>query len=287
MTFEELLKQLSLLKSPSGDGIKKWCEENLSKAGDVLSAPNEYGMTPLHRAAVQGDLPVLTFLLSLGADPSINNLQQQTPLFSALILPMAYNEGLKEDKISCFRKLRERVPLALSQRDSSGDTVLQRMAIHGYSSLMNELLAVSPEISLIPNKRKIYPIHTAILNQEAECVSILLQQKDAEQLSDIKGRGALHYAAYFGTAEIVMRCCDVLKNLNPLDARGVTPLMLAAEAGNMKTLDALIIRGADPTLTDFSGRNILDIAKKAKQEELVSWIQEHVPSLAKGPSHLS
>ena len=74
-----------------GDSFRKVCEE-----GDVdvvkamvertqvdLEARGEYGMTPLHDAAIEGHLPVVQYLCEQGADKEARDDGGRTPLHSA------------------------------------------------------------------------------------------------------------------------------------------------------------------------------------------------------------
>lgn len=75
----------------------------------LLNTKNSNGLTPLHLAALEGNINTVHMLLSLGADPCILNKQKQYPLFSALILPILYEDELRQNKIKIFSLLKEKV----------------------------------------------------------------------------------------------------------------------------------------------------------------------------------
>ena len=248
---------------------------SLAPTGDILNKANSKSMTPLHIAAISGHFHTISVLLSLGADAAIANKHQQLPIFSALILPVIYEDELKENKIKIFRLLKDKAPETVKLQDKNNDTVLLLMAIHGFSTLMSELLQTNGALAFITNNHTHYPIHTAILNNQAESALLLLQQKDVAILKDSKGWVALHYAAHYSGRDMVALCCDFTTDLNLQDCMGKTPLLLAAEAANIDAMDTLVQRGARVDLTDAEGRTALHLAVKSEDVAAVSWLLDH------------
>ena len=60
--------------------------------------------------------------------------------------------------------------------------------------------------------------------------------------------------------------------LNQRDKQSKTALMLAVEARNLEVLQTLIDHGADVTLTDYAGSNILHLAIDTMSTKLIEWI---------------
>ncbi|MBL7481304.1 ankyrin repeat domain-containing protein [Legionella bononiensis] len=242
---------------------------------DSVNKTNTYGMTPLHVAALEGYYYTVWVLLSLGADSNLKNMQSQLPLFSALVLPVSYAPELKETKIKIFRMLREKTPTMLNLQDNNGDTVLHLMATHGFSSLLEESVSSNPMLAYIKNNNSHYPVHTAILNDQLDCLRILLKDKDISILADSKGRVALHYAARYSGKEMVELCCDAAPTINPLDNTGLSPFMLAAAAGNELAMSMLIDKGVDVHLSDMQGHSVLHQAVYRGDISTVQWILDH------------
>ncbi|KTD42562.1 ankyrin repeat domain-containing protein [Legionella parisiensis] len=240
----------------------------------LLNAKNTNGLTPLHQAALEGNINTVQMLLSLGADPCIINKQKQYPLFSALILPILYEDELRENKIKIFSLLKEKGNQLLNQ-DKNGDTVLHKMAQHGFDSLIKEILVTHAELAYIPNKHTHYPIHTAILNDQIQCVIPLLHIKDGTILVDSSGWAALHYAARYGSQDILEECCKLTTNKDIPDFTGKTPLMIAAELGRLSTVQILLQHGAQTNITDSSGFSVLHHAVKSGNLKLVRWLIEN------------
>ncbi|HHF7359572.1 TPA: ankyrin repeat domain-containing protein [Legionella feeleii] len=245
---------------------------SLNPQRDLLNKPDAQGNTPLHIAALAGHFYTVSVLLDLGAAFDNANKQSQLPIFSALVMPMLYEDDLKEKKIRIFRLLREKSPKTLGHQDIGGDTVLQLMAIHDFSTLLAEVLKTNPELALIKNNYFCYPIHTAILNNKTDCVRILIAMKQAATLADSKGRLALHYAARYSNKAITILCCEASEDLNVLDGRGRTAIMLAAQAGNNAALNVLVDKGADVHAIDSEGYSALHYAVLAGHLETVRWL---------------
>ena len=73
------MEVLGLARDNEADAIREVC-----KAGANPSAGNAFGQTPLHVAALHGNLDAMRALIECGADVNAVNQRSQTPLVSAL-----------------------------------------------------------------------------------------------------------------------------------------------------------------------------------------------------------
>lgn len=262
---------LEVLAASGMDRVLK----SLAPSKELINTPNSFGMTLLHIAAIEGNFNTVVTLVGLGADPGKENKQLQLPVFSSLILPVYYEEEEKENKIKIYQFLKETAPDTVKQLDKNGDSVLQLMAAHHFSSLMVELLRSDNALAYIKNNQTHVPVHTAILNNNLEGVRILLKENDMASVADSKNRLPLHYAARYSGAEMVALCSDASNNIDPLDIQGKTPFMLAAEVGNEAAMDVLILKGANVNLTDAQGKTALHLAVNSGDIATVLWLLEH------------
>ncbi len=201
----------------------------------------------------------------------------QLPIYSALIVPMIHDERLISNKIAIFKALIQCDPNSIEHKDSSGDSVFHLMATNqAFYPLMSELLRKDNQGAFYCNNHTQYPIHIAILNHQEEITQLLLfTDKKIATLSDAKRRVALHYAARYGTENIVRDCCQATTDINIRDNEEKTPLILAAETGNLIAVQILIKNNANASLVDIYGRSILHAAISSMNKELVEWILEH------------
>lgn len=249
---------------------------SLNPTKTLLNTPNKNGLTLLHSAASNGYLNTTQALLSLGADTCALNNQQQYPIFSALFMPIFDNdlEKLKMNKIAIFKLLNDKGNQVLEHQDSNGETVMHRMALHGFSDLIDETLIRNPRLAFMKNNNTLYPIHTAILNNQEASVSSLLNENSAD-LADSNGWKPLHFAARQTNSMILEQCLRYPSHLNEPDIQGRTPLMLAAELGNIDAVATLMSHGAKTDLVDKQGFTVLHHAVKSGEPELVRWLLEN------------
>ncbi|KTC82733.1 ankyrin repeat domain-containing protein [Legionella cincinnatiensis] len=217
---------------------------SLNSDSTKLNEPDNYGLTPLHQAAIKGYLFTVRALLKQGANPNLSNSQQQLPIQSSLLLPILHDEELPQLKEEIFFELFPVTTDALTKQDNAGNTLLHQLAAHGFLKIIKKLLNDNPQLAFIQNNVGVFPIHTAILNQQPEVVEFLLSIKGVSELSDSKNRNALHYAARYGSAKIVKMCCHMVANIDIRDSEGKTPLLLASLANNKEAVAVLTEYGA-------------------------------------------
>ena len=63
------------------------------------------------------------------------------------------------------------------------------------------------------------------------------------------------------------------------NTKGRTPLMNAALNGNVQAVKSMIKRGADPSLTDYIGWNMLHYAAEGGDTDIISLIHTHLPNI--------
>lgn len=86
------------------------------------------------------------------------------------------------------------------------------------------------------------------------------------------GRKLLHLAAAAGKPAIAAYCLDSAVPVDAPDAKGMTPLMIAARAGNAALVKLFLAAKADPKLEDAAGMSVLDHARAGSSKEAVAAI---------------
>ena len=120
-------------------------------------------------------------------------------------------------------------------------------------------------------------VFDAILhNNQAELARILAEPKATVEI-DAYGLTPLHWAACLGRAE----ACDTLirsgAQLDATSPRGVTPLMVAVGAGQLRTVEILVSAGAtrDKQIDgmDEAMRRARDLAKETSDHRMIALLQ--------------
>ena len=249
------------------------------KISHVINSKDHLGLTPLHYACSLGHVETVKTLLSLGADPTITNAAGQTPLFSCVRIPSLCEETLITNKTAIGLILIDQMTISdLALVDDSGNTALHEVVVHNLPSLVAKLIEKNPQLAFIANNFQRYPIHLAILNSQKENVAILLAVAGVEQLSDEKGRTALHYSAFYGGMGMLQLCCTYCKDLNIRDKENKTPLMQAAFAGRSALVELLLRMRADASLKSSSNMTALDYAIKNKHQSIVTILEKEFKS---------
>ncbi|CAL1400485.1 unnamed protein product [Linum trigynum] len=192
--------------------------------------------SPLHIAAANGQIEILSMLLERSVDPDIVNRHKQTPLMLAAM----------HGKISCLKMLIEAGANILKFDSLNGRTCLHYAAYYGHSDCLQVILSTAQSSQVaaswgyarfvnIRDGRGATPLHLAARQKRPECVHILLDN------------GALVCASTGGYG------CP-----------GSTPLHLAARGGSLDCIRELLAWGADRLQRDASGRIPYGVALKHK-----------------------
>jgi hypothetical protein len=97
--------------------------------------------------------------------------------------------------------------------------------------------------------------------------------RHADVFYDHRRRGALHYAATNGDADIIQYLLDSGCDPNSKDKNGVTPLHLAVSTSG--ALERLLAAKADPNIAEQSGRNPLHYAAQEASSDSAKILLEH------------
>lgn len=253
-------------------GFDKYLEK---KSPLELDQVDEHGLTALHCAAQEGQVETTKLLLSRGANPLIRSQQLQMPIDFALRMSVFSSLKLRHRKIDIARLLVASARDMLNHIDMSGDTVLHRMAAQGFFELIDETLKIKPDLLRVANKHGHYPIHTAVLNRQVECVRILMGYPGVESQMDAEQQTPLEYAFKLNAPDLMDLCVRALTDMNRRNSFGETPLFLAAGAGNLTLFQELLVKGANINAVDFDGNTILHRAVLSGHIDMVSWLLAH------------
>ena len=128
----------------------------------------------------------------------------------------------------------------------------------------------------------------AIKRNQVECIQVLIDHGANITELDDSSKNALHYAAYYGHTDVVEKLINLYpKLMDEKDKNQCIPLHYAAHYGHTDVVEKLIERY--PELMDERNadeKSALDIAKEAKQQDVVSIIEKLVAAREQHVKHL-
>ncbi|MFZ2019857.1 MAG: ankyrin repeat domain-containing protein [Methyloceanibacter sp.] len=227
---------------------------NLLELGASLDARDRTGARPLARAAVAGEVEMVTLFLDRGAAIDAQNLEGSSALFQA-----AENGRLPVVKLLVERGANVGLP------GRSGITPLAAAAYMGSVPIIELLMEKGADAKTPDNTGKAAIIYAAGRGF-SPVVHLLLDHGvdvNARYGNDLTAlMWAAGYSEEAGVQDAIAVTTMLLDSgghIDDADNRGRTALMIAAELNHAEAVDLLIARGADKTLKDKEGKRASDL----------------------------
>jgi ankyrin repeat protein len=160
---------------------------------------NEFGETPLHTAAQNGDMLSVLLILQHSQYKNPEAKNGMTPLHSAA------SRGDLEITQLLLQHCQDKNP-----ENKAGETPLHWAARNGHMKVTRLLLQHSQDKNL-EDKVGQTPLHNAALNGDLEVTRLLLQHCQDKNLEDKYGWTPLHWAAIRGHLETTDCFCSIAK----------------------------------------------------------------------------
>lgn len=228
----------------------------------ILTAANVHaqdtgGNTPLHLACEWKLTQAINGILRKGAEIEARNLNQETPLFSAVKSDAA-------EVISILLHPQAGNPALVDARDAVGNTVLHACvrwsALRSADVLIRE--ADARHVSLL-NARNLSgkpPLHLAARAGNVDFIRLLLSHRVALHMGDETGKSALTDAVLADQEESVHMLLSAGANPVQQDMYGRTPLHEAVLCNSQSVIAALRAAGGNPFARDSYGTTPLSLA---------------------------
>jgi ankyrin repeat protein len=252
------------------------------------------GWTPLHVASSRGHSKIVEHLLKYGANPSLTDTQDRSPIFLAA---SSKHFGVFETlsphpEVSVFDTTIHSLPNVTAQSlyftEYPLSNILKRDDISELKRIMDLKICSIEDIELSEQNIALTIYHECVLAGSIKIIQFLLQQtKDSgnkrAMLTDNGGKTPLHFAAKTGNISIAKTLLGYLQDslLEVRDDSGRTPLLTAFEFKKKEMALYLIEQGASITVSDFAfGFSAIHYAVADKYYELLKKIVTLNPEMA-------
>ncbi len=167
-----------------------------------------------------------------------------------------YDLNREENKSLSPENIAERRMLAIREQYENDLNLLEFIESKQYYKLLPTLTEINIDIS----GRSM--LHIAAAQGDLKTVETLLKHGVKSSLLDKMEMTPLHYAAKFGHYEVLIALLEGNggKEIDLLNIKKETPLLLATESGHDAIVKLLVNRGANITLTNASGETPYAIA---------------------------
>jgi ankyrin repeat protein len=245
--------------------------EFLISQGADVNIKDSLGVTPLQVAARAGRLEIVEYLLSKGAKVSVKDHTGNTPLHDAVI-----NEHIQIVKILVSHGAD------INTADSENQTALHD-AIKLKSIEISEFLLTKGANVNTKNDQGRSPLHDAANSGNLSLVKELVAKGAGVNIKDKYEGLPLHYAARDGYLAIVKYLISKGSKINDRGAfylqrevweltLGCTPLHIAASQGHLDVVKYLIAQGADVSAKNNDGETALVLAMKNENENVADYL---------------
>ncbi|XP_046547545.1 serine/threonine-protein phosphatase 6 regulatory ankyrin repeat subunit A-like, partial [Haliotis rubra] len=258
------------------------------KVADINSR-GQFGRTPVMKAAKRGHREVFELLVSEGANVSLVDDDGDNILHVACI----------EGHVDMLKYVLLLKVADINSRGQYGRNPVMLAAEKGHRAVFDLLVREGADVSLLNDNRNNI-LHEACIGGHVDMVKYVLSQKvpdinsrgqyertpvmmaaemgHREKVADINSRGQYGRTPVMLAAEKGYRAVfdsllsQKVADINSRGQYGRTPVMLAAEKGYRAVFDSLVREGADVSLVNDNGINILHVACIGGHVDIVKYV---------------
>ena len=259
---------------------------------------NKWGRTALHAAAWEGRIETVQILLQHGANVNKKDFHGRTPLFFACLGSAARLETCESTAELLLEKmLNEGLQLEdINSATKRGRTPLRAAAAHGFSKVVDTILGMlDPNDKDTINKRDTLKgrsaLHCAAFRGRADIVAMLIDKGADATLRDGTsgdGKTALELChdqwALFGSAQHETSISRLIDAVPAEAAANRSLLATAAIYGSVSVLEKLLNAKADFNEPDQYGWTPLLLARQFQREEAVTFLSSRAAHIGLKPS---
>lgn len=252
------------------DGFSNIVEEGISSSVNRLDLEDkdEDGMTKLHRAVRDNDLPLAQSLIEHGANLLSRANHGKTALHYASL--NSY-KGVDMMKLLLRSETRE----IMNSKDDNGQTPLHYAAKRDFTDGIELLVYCGVFIDIL-DKYGFSPYLWAVIAGQNNATYLLLSLGVDVNSTSADGKSALGWAASLGhsliTELLVKKGADVM---SMTQNTRLVPLEEAAACGDLFTVRLLLNSGADPNYRDREGWSAIHWAAEEGHWDVVLLLLKH------------
>ena len=249
----------SLIHSAAEHGQIDIVEMLAGKGLDVNIGTSNKGWTPLHSAAVGGQIESVHTLLRLGGKKSLTKVAETagTPLHVAVV---------KGHKNIFSLLMNEGCPINVV--DSEGKSLLHFAAEYGQIDMIEMLTKLGLDVN-IENNRGWTPLHSAALGGECESVHTLLRLGARKSMTKVAGTAGtpLHQAVGQGHKDLVSLLLNEGCPIDVVNSQGISPIHAASSAGQIDMIELCAEHGSNVNIGNCIGETPLHFAVGSGQHK--------------------
>jgi ankyrin repeat protein len=246
---------------------------DLSKIKNLLAQCNnpnevdEFYVTPLHLAAAWGKIDAMSLLLKAGASLNVQNIEGDFPLHSAV-------DSIRSVKFLCNAGAN------INAKNYAGKTALHKAADDNKQETVLFLIYAGADVNMQDNEKNT-ALHYAVSNGNIVIVKALFNAKANISLENLRNETPLWLAVEYESVEIINLLVEAGANVNNINSFNVSALQIAVpQCKNIETLRALLKSGANVNVRDENGNTPLHVAVLRRGE--LSTLLEIITALLKG-----
>ncbi|XP_070842326.1 transient receptor potential cation channel subfamily A member 1-like [Chaetodon trifascialis] len=233
--------------------LLSYCATDSNLQGDL-------GNTPLILACSMNNCEALSMLLKNRALLCQQNKLGHFPIHAAAF---AGAKTAMEVILKSGEEMGYRTESHINYLDKSNSSPLHLAVRGGNMDAIRLCLAYGAKVDQQQNDRST-PLHLACTQGATEVVKLMLssfdQVEDIINLTDGANQTPLHRATIFDHTELAEYLISLGADLNGIDCKGNSPLLLATSCGAWKTVALLLSKGANVNVRDRCGCNFLHLA---------------------------
>lgn len=213
-----------------------------------VEARDAEDMTPLHLAAIHNNPSIARLLIDYGAQLRCRDEHMATPLHRAA------TEGNLEIVKMLLEAFEERedwssAPLMIADVDHDQSTALHLAVESGHLNVVSYLISKGADVN-IPRQNYVYPLHLAATTGDVEIVKIILPSNERIDCLNGNGETPLHRAAEFNHAAVIDILISNGADIERKDRNDFTPLLMSANHGHVEAIECLLRHNANLHATD-------------------------------------